>query len=86
MMKKNCDILSHCNLFDLRFVGIPWIYNNNQEGEKECPCALGSCGGVSKLVFYVPSMPGISYYIVQIGSLSFAYLNIWLLFIKACTL
>lgn len=34
MMKKNCDILSHCNLFDLRFVGIPWIYNNNQEGKR----------------------------------------------------
>lgn len=35
LMANFCEVLSECNLFDLGFSGVPWTYNNKQEGYKK---------------------------------------------------
>jgi endonuclease/exonuclease/phosphatase family metal-dependent hydrolase len=34
LMENFRNVLSHCNLHDLGFTGLPWTYNNKQKGKK----------------------------------------------------
>ena len=40
LMANFREILSECNLFDLRFHGLPWTYDNKQEGNRNVKVRL----------------------------------------------
>jgi hypothetical protein len=40
LMMNFCEVLSHCDLHDLGFVGTPWTFDNKQKGERNVKVRL----------------------------------------------
>jgi hypothetical protein len=41
------EVLSHCDLHDIGFIGLPWTYNDNQKGERNVRVRLDRVVGSS---------------------------------------
>lgn len=48
------EVLSHCDLHDLGFVGLPWTYNNNQAGSRNVRVRLDRAVGNTDWSFMFP--------------------------------
>jgi hypothetical protein len=44
------EVLTHCDVFDLGFSGVPWTYDNMQSGDRKCKSKIGPCCGLFDLV------------------------------------
>jgi hypothetical protein len=43
------EVLSHCDLHNIGFTGLPWTYDNNQVGDRNVRVRLDRAGGFPKL-------------------------------------
>ena len=54
LMENFLEVLLECNLFDLGFQGVPWTYNNKQEGDRNVKVRLDRAVACPQCSFLFP--------------------------------